>query len=62
MESMRQIALGRQWQLGGLDVREDAVRTRRSAPIEPALKAWIDNVIVPALVDRWESREAAKAA
>ena len=47
--------------VSGLDRRQKS-RERRNSPIEPALKAWIDNVIVPALVDRWENREAAKAA
>jgi len=37
-------------------------RKRRNSPIEPILKAWIDHVIVPALVDRWGNREAVKAA
>jgi hypothetical protein len=31
-------------------------------PIDPGVKSWIDNVIVPALVDRWLSSEDSKAA
>jgi hypothetical protein len=29
----------------------------RSALIDPQIKAWIDNVIVPSLVDQWLSHE-----
>jgi hypothetical protein len=36
---------------------------RRRGPIDPVLKSWIDNVIVPALVDEWNrTHEAARAA
>jgi hypothetical protein len=39
-----------------------AALTPEQRSIPPALKTWIDNVIVPALVDQWVSREATKAA
>jgi hypothetical protein len=36
---------------------------RKSTPeIDPGIKSWIDNVIVPALVDEWFSSEDSKAA
>lgn len=31
-------------------------------PIDPRVKAWIDNVIVPALLDRWDQRQRMEAA
>jgi hypothetical protein len=30
---------------------------RLGAKIKPALRSWIDNVIVPSLVDEWLARE-----
>ncbi len=36
---------------------------RKTTPrIDPGIKSWIDNVIVPALVDEWFSSEDSKAA
>jgi hypothetical protein len=32
-------------------------RHARKAGIDPAVKAWIDNVIVPALLERWASNK-----
>jgi hypothetical protein len=35
----------------------------RRSPIDPVLKSWIDNVIVPALVDEWNrSQDTMRAA
>jgi hypothetical protein len=40
-----------------------AKRTRvHRKPIDPAIKSWIDNVIIPALLDRWNSRPERQAA
>ena len=30
---------------------------RLGAKVKPALRSWIDNVIVPSLVDEWLARE-----
>lgn len=32
------------------------------APIDPRVRSWVDNVIVPALLDRWASEKASGAA
>jgi hypothetical protein len=32
-------------------------RSGRRTSIDPALKAWIDNVIVPALADQWVAQQ-----
>jgi hypothetical protein len=28
---------------------------RRKAPINPSVKAWLDNVVVPVLVEQWDT-------
>lgn len=38
-------------------VKRGASNTMKHARIDPVLKAWIDNVIVPALVDQWAARQ-----
>jgi hypothetical protein len=35
---------------------------KRIQQIDPGIKSWIDNVIVPALVEQWFSSEDSKAA
>ncbi|HWY49692.1 MAG TPA: hypothetical protein VNX70_20055, partial [Bryobacteraceae bacterium] len=49
----------------GQDMPGPASRKSRRSPmtasIDPQIKAWIDNVIAPALVDQWFSREASQA-
>lgn len=52
----------------GLEEEENRVTYGRQATsparrsIDPTLKAWIDNVIVPALVEKWHnSRGSARA-
>ncbi len=32
------------------------VRPQRHRAIDPKLKSWIDNVVVPALLDKWTKR------
>ncbi len=34
--------------------------SKRRASINPVLKAWIDNIIVPALVDQWAAHQASR--
>lgn len=36
--------------------------TKNAAPIDPRVKSWIDNVIVPALVDEWIGSRGSRAA
>lgn len=44
----------------GPERRGQGQRTRGS--VDPVLKSWIDNVIVPALLDRWGNENARGAA
>ncbi len=39
------------------------VRTKRvGSTINPAVKAWVDNVVVPALLDQWAKKERPRIA
>jgi hypothetical protein len=49
----------RQEERGAVPKLKDCVpNVRRRGAIDPVLKAWIDNVIVPALADQWAARQA----
>lgn len=37
-------------------------KQKQKPPIDPVIKAWIDNVIVPVLIEKWEKRQVPKAA
>jgi hypothetical protein len=46
----------------GVSRRRQALSPRRRESIDPVLKSWIDNVLVPALVDEWNREQSAQKA
>lgn len=43
-------------------MRTPSINARSAKPIDPAVKSWIDNVIVPALVEEWRASGGSQAA
>jgi hypothetical protein len=46
--------------VGEPNLKHGVLRSRRTVSIDPTLKAWIDNVIVPALADQWAAHRASR--